>query len=179
MRWELRTGTPGNVPGEAETGLFCVLRAGSGSQGGTGGQPAMRLPVNHRPPSGGTHDSSAWPVVRPADPRRPWPSPFSRLGNPILCVLGRGEEGGMGQTRAPGPRPRAFTVRASVSPCLWLCVFAFSKRRTSIFVGGVGGREGKRSLTSPASCVWGRLGATEEAVGGAQAPLCPTEKTLT
>ena len=84
----------------------------------------------------------------------------------------------MGQTRAPSPRPRAFTVRASESfhACVCVCLL-FQRGEQAYLLVVVCGHEGEGSSTSPASCVGGRLGATEEAVGGAQAPLCPTEKT--
>lgn len=109
------------------------------------------------------------PLVRPADPQRPWPSPFSHSRNPVPCVLGRGEEGGMGQTRAPSHGPRVFTVRSSerFHACVCVCLL-FQRGEQAYLLLVAGGREGEGSL---ASCVGGRLGATEEAVGGGASPV--------
>ena len=76
----------------------------------------------------------------------------------------------MGQTRAPSPRPRAFTVRASESfhACVCVCLL-FQRGEQAYLLVVVCGHEGEGSSTSPASCVGGRLGATEEAVG---VPAC-------
>lgn len=169
MRRELRTGTPGNVPGEAETGLFRVLRAGSGSQGGTGGQPAMKLPRESQ--------ASQW-----RDPCLFWVAhlcvqltrsdlgPLLSLTRGILFHVSWGEGRRAGWDRpeppvmGPGCSPRD---PQSISMPACACLL-FQRAEQAYLLVVVGGREGEGSL---ASWVGGRLRATEEAVGGGTRPV--------
>ena len=110
------------------------------------------------------------PLVHPADPLQPWPSAFSHWRNLFRVSRGKGRRTGWDSPEPPVLIPGVHREILRVSARLFSCVFVFSKRRTSIFVGGGRRAWGEGSLTSPASCVGGRLGATGKAVGGGASP---------
>lgn len=147
MRRELRTGTPGNVPGEAETGLLRCSELIQGVRWSTGGQPVMKLPRESQ--ASQLRDPCLFWVAHLCVQLTRMTLALSFLLTEESCSVcpGAGEEGRDGTDQSPQSWAQGVhreILRAF--PCLCLCVFAFQRGEQAYLLLVAGGREGEGSL---------------------------------
>lgn len=171
---EPRTGTPGNVPGEAETGCCAVFSWFRESGWDRRSGPLAKLPRESQASQRRDPCLLGGPLVRPVDLPFTLALSFSPLRNHTCGVLGRGEEAD-GTDQSPQSWAQVLTVILRAFPKLvFVCVCFFQRGEQAYLLLVAEG--GKGRVPWHLVCR-GEVGATEEAVGGAK-PCSPLRRRL-